>query len=140
MEATVNQTTDQVSSLELQILHLSDIHLRSSDEANKYYIQLMADLKKELRLNRLHYLVISGDIANYSTPLEYQAAFVFIDGLVKQFMSDFGSVIVVPGNHDLNWELSRKSYSFIYKNELSKQCHEGRYGVLSEKTYLRVNI
>jgi 3',5'-cyclic AMP phosphodiesterase CpdA len=63
----------------ITILQLSDIHLGTSEEAEKYRIQLETDLKTNLKVKKLHYLVISGDIADYSTRDEYEAAFQFVE-------------------------------------------------------------
>ncbi len=40
----------------MQILHLSDIHLGTKEEATKYCTQLTADLQRELGVKRLDYL------------------------------------------------------------------------------------
>lgn len=111
----------------LYILHLSDLHIRSSSEANKYRSQLETDLKKELEINRLDYLVISGDIANFSTQDEYEAAFNLVDSIVKRFGLDSERVIIVPGNHDINWEISEEAYPFIHKRKLPELLPEGKY-------------
>jgi predicted phosphodiesterase len=111
----------------IHILHLSDIHLETESQARKYRMQLETDLKNELDVKRLEYLVISGDIANHSTEEEYKAAFELVDGLVKRFGLDAGRVVIVPGNHDLNQQLSKKAYPFIYNGELPDPLPEGMY-------------
>ena len=70
--------------------------------------------------------MISGDVAHYSTPDEYEVAFELMDGLVKRFGLDPGRVVVVPGNHDLNWELSEEAYPFVPKRKLPDSLPEGR--------------
>ena len=102
----------------IHILHLSDIHLETESQARKYRMQLETDLIKELNVKRLEYLVISGDIANHSTEEEYKAAFGLVDGLVKRFGLDAGRVVIVPGNHDLNWDISEEAYPFVPKRKL----------------------
>jgi UDP-2,3-diacylglucosamine pyrophosphatase LpxH len=111
----------------LYLLHLSDIHLGTSPQAKRYRSQLESDLKNELKVNRLHYLIISGDIANRSTKEEYDAAFEFVDGLVKRFGLDSSRVVIVPGNHDLNWDLSKQAYQFTYQADLPNPLPEGEY-------------
>ena len=111
----------------LHILHLSDLHIRTSSEANKYRSQLETDLKKELKINRLDYLVISGDIANFSTQDEYEAAFNLVDSIVKRFGLDSERVVIVPGNHDINWEISEEAYPFIHKRKVPELLPEGKY-------------
>jgi UDP-2,3-diacylglucosamine pyrophosphatase LpxH len=102
----------------IHILHLSDIHLGTKSQARKYRTQLETDLGRELKVSRLEYLVISGDVANYSTPEEYEAAFELMDGLVQRFGLDSSRVVVVPGNHDLNWDLSSEAYTYVPKHKL----------------------
>ncbi len=103
----------------IRILHLSDIHLGTQSKACQYRVQLETDLRKELKVERLDYLVISGDIATRSTETEYQAAFDFIDKLMGHYGLDLNRVIVVPGNHDLNWDKSAQAYEYIPKHNFS---------------------
>ncbi|MCH8962480.1 MAG: metallophosphoesterase, partial [Bacteroidetes bacterium] len=92
-----------------------------------YRTQLETDLTRELEIRRLDYLVISGDIADRSTEDEYKAAFEMIDGLVKRFGLDAGRVVVVPGNHDVNWDLSEEAYPFVPKRKLPASLSEGKF-------------
>jgi small GTP-binding protein len=124
---------------EIQILHLSDLHINNQNEALKYRTQLETDLIKELKVNRLEYLIVSGDITNYSTPEEYNAAFELIDRLVKRFGLDSSRVVVVPGNHDLNWDRSKEAYSFVYKDDITKPLEEGHYIQAGEEGVLLRN-
>jgi 3',5'-cyclic AMP phosphodiesterase CpdA len=77
----------------------------------------------------LDYLVISGDVANQSTPEEYEAACRLVSELIQSFELNADRVVIVPGNHDLNSPASvnvwrerygsdRAYYHFIYKNVL----------------------
>jgi UDP-2,3-diacylglucosamine pyrophosphatase LpxH len=111
----------------IHILHLSDLHLGDDATAGVYRTQLETDLIQELEIRRLEYLVISGDIANRSTEEEYRAAFGMVDGLVKHFGLDASRVVVVPGNHDLNWDLSEAAYPFVPKRKLPSPLPEDGY-------------
>jgi len=102
----------------IHILHLSDLHFSNDTFAGVWRTQLETDLKQELKIPRLEYLIISGDIANYSIEKEYDAAFEMVDGVVKRFGLDTSRVIVVPGNHDLNWDSSESAYQFVPKRKL----------------------
>jgi len=123
-EGEVNEFKDDLRQYKqeedhrIHILHLSDIHLETESQARRYRMQLETDLKNELGVKKLEYLVISGDIANHSTEEEYKAAFVLVDGLVKRFGLNAERVVIVPGNHDLNWDISEEAYPFVPKRKL----------------------
>jgi len=133
---TVVEKDSLIKSLEVEdeqnlqkyILHLSDLHIGSIGEARKYLTQLKADLIKNLNITKLDYLVISGDITNISIQEEYDAALDLVCGLIKNFCLNRDNVIIVPGNHDLNWDLSEKAFDFVSKNKL--------INLLPEETYI----
>lgn len=131
-EAEVKQLrTDQqqytaIEDHRIHILHLSDLHFGDDTFSNVWRTQLETDLIKELGIKRLEYLVISGDVANRSTEKEYETAFAMVDGLVKRFGLDASRVVIVPGNHDLNWDLSESAYPFVSKRKLPSPLPEDR--------------
>ncbi|MCP4104749.1 MAG: CHAT domain-containing protein [Desulfobacteraceae bacterium] len=106
------------SSQHIYILHLSDIHLSTSDQAITYRTQLETDLKHNVELKQLDYLVISGDIANNSKSEEYKAALELVEGIAKRFRLDPERIVTVPGNHDLNWDISAKAYEYVPIHQL----------------------
>lgn len=103
---------------QIHILHLSDLHFGDEAFTTVFRTQLESDLIQELGIRRLEYLVISGDLANRATEKEYDAAFSMVDGLVKRFGLDVSRVVVVPGNHDVNWDKSEQAYPFVTKRKL----------------------
>jgi 3',5'-cyclic AMP phosphodiesterase CpdA len=112
----------------IRILHLSDIHLGTTDQAQCYFNQLATDLTQNLNVKQLNYLLVSGDIANYSTPEEYEAAFELVDELVKYYKLDLNRIVIVPGNHDLNWSLSEEAYSnFVFQRKLPNTLPQDKY-------------
>ncbi|MEH2178473.1 metallophosphoesterase [Nostoc sp.] len=112
---------------QIRILHLSDIHLGTSAQAQQYFTQLAGDLTQNLHLKQLNYLVISGDITNRSTQQEYEAAFELVDKLVKRYRLVSNQIIIVPGNHDLNWKLSEAAYLHSWADTRPNPLPEGRY-------------
>lgn len=112
------ETRTKAESRRIDILHLSDLHLEDDSLAGVYRAQLEADLIKELGIRRLGYLVVSGDLANHATAEEYRAAYTMIDDLTKRFGLDPSRVVVVPGNHDVNWALSKRAYPFVHRDDL----------------------
>jgi small GTP-binding protein len=95
------------------ILHLSDIHLGNKEQAPIYRDKLTLDLKQNLHLKQLDYLIISGDLTNKATSDEYEAAFEMLNELKLEFGLKSDRVIIAPGNHDLNWNSSVESYTYI---------------------------
>ena len=110
----------------VHILHLSDLHFTDDSLAGVWRTQLETDLIRELKVRRLEYLIISGDVGNFSTEQEYDSAFTMVDGLVKQFGLDASRVVLVPGNHDLNWDLSETAYTFVPNRKLVMPLPEER--------------
>lgn len=101
----------------LTILHLSDIQFGYScsgkalyEEAKRLASIIIADLKSmQLAYNIVpNVIVVSGDLAETSTPSQYKAARIFLDGLRRAMNISSASVIIVPGNHDISWTLSRR--------------------------------
>ena len=75
----------------------------------------------------LENLVISGDISSEASEDEYKMAFDMLDSIVKRFGLDADHVIIVPGNHDLNWDDSEDAYQFVPKRKLTKPLSEGKH-------------
>lgn len=111
---------------QINILHLSDIHLGNMSDAHKYIIQLETDLIKNLKIKKLDFFIISGDVGSISIQEEYKAAVYIIEEIQKQFSLNCDNIIVVPGNHDLNWDLSKKAYISIENDEYEEQSASGK--------------
>nr|WP_227027784.1 metallophosphoesterase [Corallococcus soli] len=90
----------------LRILHLSDLHVEATDNPDRLLQPLVGDLtdrEEGLGIERLDYLVISGDITQRATPQEFEQARHFVSRLIQQFSLTAQRCIIVPGNHDLDW-------------------------------------
>ncbi|OLT63545.1 hypothetical protein BJP37_28520 [Moorena bouillonii PNG] len=114
-----NQTT--------YILHLSDLHITTPDQASRWSNQLAQDLAQDLQIPHLDALILSGDIANYSTEQEYQAAQQFLHNLRQDFPLDPKQIVLVPGNHDLNWTLSEDAYDLRDRTKDHDKLQDGDY-------------
>ena len=95
----------------MNILHLSDLHFGTLANAHNWCSQIADDLKNRLDCFKLDVLILSGDIANKSIPKEYGAAEQFIKGIREEFQLDAKQVVIVPGNHDINWTSSENAYT-----------------------------
>jgi 3',5'-cyclic AMP phosphodiesterase CpdA len=111
----------------MHILHLSDLHFGTPDQANLWSTQLRTDLRRELSIPHLDALILSGDIANYSTQEEYKAAEQFLSNLCRTLTLNPEQIILVPGNHDLNWKLAKKAYKLIDRDDYDGKPQEGHY-------------
>jgi predicted MPP superfamily phosphohydrolase len=101
----------------ITILHLSDIHRTNDEPVSIANIStaLRNDLQRqqsEEGLPRPDFLVISGDLTQSAVEEEYEETFNLIDQLKDELtVPDFGRVILVPGNHDINWDMSSGVFS-----------------------------
>jgi hypothetical protein len=112
----------------MNILHLSDLHFGTLDDAQLWSSQLIEDLQINLRIEKVDALVLSGDITSRSTPEEYKAAQEFINKFCNSFSLESDRIIIVPGNHDINWDFSKDAYILKDKCECtSDELKEGYY-------------
>ncbi|MEQ9480665.1 HEAT repeat domain-containing protein [Coleofasciculus sp. F4-SAH-05] len=111
----------------MHILHLSDLHFTTPDQATLWSTQLRLDLRYELNISQLDALILSGDIANYSTPEEYEAAAQFLNTLCQTFSLKPEQITIVPGNHDLNWNLAQEAYQLIDRPKYNGKLIDGNY-------------
>jgi hypothetical protein len=109
------------------ILHLSDLHIDTQEHAILWYDQLFADLRIELKHDRLDAVILSGDITNRATAGEFDAAAQLLRDLQSDFKLSTHQLIVVPGNHDLNWSMSKQSYSVIRRVDHAGPLSPGEF-------------
>jgi small GTP-binding protein len=91
----------------IRILHLSDLHMRPDSDSATMLEQLITDLRDEgggLGFARLQYLLVSGDLSNRARPEEFEHAYRLISGIIETFGITPARCVIVPGNHDLNWD------------------------------------
>lgn len=99
------------------VLHLSDLHIETADQATEWYSQLAADLRQQ-GVEGLAGVVVSGDIVQRAMPSEYDAAASFLEKLMEGFSVSASSLAIVPGNHDVSWSASRSAYQLRRKSEV----------------------
>ena len=94
----------------IKILHLSDLHLTDQKAMQKHYNYLKLDLAKKFKVERIDYLVISGDVCDRPEKEMYEVACEFVQKLEEDFKVPKSHIILTPGNHDCNWNISRDAY------------------------------
>lgn len=92
------------SNRPVRVLHLSDLHFHFDTDPNERLQPLILDLRENLKIDRLDYLVLSGDLTHSAKPEEFELAFVFTSNLIKAFGLNAERCLVVPGNHDQFWD------------------------------------
>jgi 3',5'-cyclic AMP phosphodiesterase CpdA len=99
------------------ILHVSDTQFgryhRFGDGVDALAFQLVRDLRRisEEGVPAADLIVLSGDIAEQGRKAEYEQARAFIDALMEYTGLDPSKVVVVPGNHDVSWNLSEAYFA-----------------------------
>ncbi len=87
------------------ILHLSDLYFGTDKNAQDRCNRLVQDLNSDdLNCNSLDALVLSGDITKHAVEEEYDEAVFFLDLLGVSLGLKPSQVVIVPGNHDINWD------------------------------------
>jgi 3',5'-cyclic AMP phosphodiesterase CpdA len=109
-----------------RLLHLSDLHFATKDQATVWYAQLAADLREQAT-DRLDALVVSGDLVNRADPAEYDAARLFLEKLMSGFSLSARQVALVPGNHDVSWSLSEEAYQPFRRSRFGGTLVPGNY-------------
>jgi small GTP-binding protein len=122
----------------IRILHLSDLHVDSSADVESLLQPLGADLRDSeegLGTERLDYLVISGDVTNYASAEEFERAHKFVSVLIQEFGLTAERCVIVPGNHDLNW--NEPAYGWKPQRQVDpKKLVQGTFVEMGAKGYL----
>lgn len=125
-----DQAGSSVTDEPLRILHLSDLHMKAGADVEELLQPLIADLRdarEGLGLRRLDYLVLSGDLTNCASPEEFEQARRFVSRLIELFGLTAQRCVIVPGNHDLNWD-EENLYEFRTRRQVKlEQLKLGRY-------------
>jgi len=120
------------------LLHLSDLHFGFIFDKNNYeetsshrfseglYTKKMStyiskqinDLEHERGTCNGLYLIISGDIVNQGKDNEYTNASQFFKEIIENTNLSKNNLVIVPGNHDINWNLSKENRSSRFDNYL----------------------
>lgn len=125
--ADVHELEDQ----HVRILHISDIHRAPNaptsnttllgkllDDTRYTYDEDNARLGPgEPRLGTPDLIVISGDLTQRADEAEFEVALRFLEGLLPLVNGDRRRIVLVPGNHDVNWAIAAQSYTPTTKED-----------------------
>lgn len=104
----------------VHILHLSDLHITAEADLASLLQPLCSDLEDRSEgLGEFHpdLVIVSGDLTNRATPEEFEAARQFLAQLLQRLKLTTERCIVVPGNHDLSWDV--RVYEWMSKRQVS---------------------
>lgn len=104
----------------IHILHLSDLHITAEADLASLLQPLCSDLEDHsegLGRFRPDLVIVSGDLTNRATPEEFEAARQFLAQLLERLKLTTERCIVVPGNHDLNWDV--RAYQWMPRRQVS---------------------
>lgn len=99
--------------MKVAILHLSDLHINkdNADWLKKKACQIVPAVWNDFSDSGKIIIVVSGDIADTGTEVEYGYAKDFFRSLLREFavrglrnVELENKIICVPGNHDCNYE------------------------------------
>lgn len=111
--------------MRIAILHLSDFHLRCDqfNPAKQWAASIAAAVAPECVECDAVYLIVTGDIAYSGKAEEYEEAGPFFEDLRVSMAGravPFRDVIVVPGNHDCDFELEDKVRKALLRDAVAQ--------------------
>lgn len=117
----------------VSILHISDLHKDDDDDYGNLLSSLVTDIdycKDNKGINKPDIIVVSGDIIRGATgdnsdeeiKRQYAQVKVFLESLVDVFLDgDKSRIVIVPGNHDIDREVSKKSMRIINVDNIDEK-------------------
>ena len=115
-----------------KIYHLSDIHIRNTEEHIHIYTHVFANLYKYLKTVKsdTSLIVITGDILHNKNRLTTICETLCVDFVEK--LSSMMTTIIIPGNHDFNEKANTIEDSIstiLYKREFNNLYYLKQSGV-----------
>jgi 3',5'-cyclic AMP phosphodiesterase CpdA len=102
--------------LSVTILHVSDTQFgryHRFDDADSLAGYLVRDVARLIQTGvpAIDLIVLSGDIAERGKRPEYEQARAFTDQLCQALDLSTGRLVMVPGNHDVSWDLCLSAFA-----------------------------
>lgn len=122
----------------LKLLHLSDLHFRDGfhDDPSKWATQIVDDLHYELKVTEISGIIISGDLTTKASETEFKYAREFLQIILRELNCSPDRLLIVPGNHDLNWDNTKSSYKPYRKNQI--QINENDIHTFEDGNYIEI--
>jgi 3',5'-cyclic AMP phosphodiesterase CpdA len=120
-----------------RVLHISDLHLETLERAETCVYQLCSDIQRELGIETLDAIIVSGDNSEFAQPTEYKATAAFVKQLCETMHVASKNLLVVPGNHDVDWVSAKESY-FVVRASEAPASSVSRYQDHGNRNYVEV--
>lgn len=126
---------------DVDIIHLSDLHFGQHHRyvGDSPYETLLSKTIEDLDILSDKYkvdpslVIITGDLAETSSKNEYSEVKDFLNGLIKEISLDASRVVIVPGNHDVNWNLYKSAELYYEAHEIPfKAPYFEKFGIFKD--------
>lgn len=99
-------------------LHLTKVNYNEGQEVNTWFEddlnftdKFIDSVKDKLNSETIDNIVIAGDLSNMADEKEYDKVADFLDSVCKKLSVEKEAVLIIPGNHDVNWKLCEGHYN-----------------------------
>lgn len=106
----------------ISILHISDLHKNEGDDFKNLFQTMVDDCDRYVKqgIEKPNIIVVSGDLIRGGKPdeirLQYSEAKNFLEDLTGFFLNkDKSRIVIVPGNHDVDWNVTKNLMTPIVK-------------------------
>jgi len=125
------------------IIHISDLHLSlhltkddkrenvkfwlstdEADENNNYFLSNFCLFINETYKESKKYLIITGDICNQAIKSEFDFASRYLKNIITELNIEQKNILIVPGDHDVNWQDCTVAFNDSRLDNPSKKAHE----------------
>lgn len=140
-----------------KILYIADLHLTNSNNnegksvgtwfsQDDFIDKFIVSVKEQLNTTKIDNVVIAGDLANMAVKEEYDKVSEFLHVICSELLIKKENVLIIPGNHDVNWDdcegyyskyvsecklgrtsIEKKPYEFIEKYNIFKTFYDDFY-------------
>lgn len=112
----------------ISILHISDLHKNEGDDFKNLFQSMKDDCDRYVGqgITKPNIIVVSGDLIRGGETDEirnqYAEAKAFLEDLTSFFLNgDKSRIIIVPGNHDVDWNVSKALIKPVGRTSVDEQ-------------------
>jgi serine/threonine protein kinase/nucleoside phosphorylase len=118
-------SSNRVNRPSLTWIHLSDLRFGSSPVHHFAHEEVLQAIRRDVAEAYPHkapgFIFITGDIAFSARREQYEEAERWLRDLLKAAQASPASLRMVPGNHDVDWEIARRSPLAVMHRDIRAQ-------------------